>query len=150
MPRSPLPNISVPVFAGVACCAEVVLELDFLSLLPQAARKSANALAAPVPPTAFRKRLRSDGSVASRPIADGSSCMASPPPIACGRTLCADGSRAAHAHPRQVDVRYLTDRSVGCFRAPLHPGEGNSSQGQADSSQGPERGARLHVPPPPG
>src|SRR4051794_27474489 len=73
MPRSPAPNISVPVFAVVGCWVEVVLpEPDpelFLSSLPQAARNSAKAPAPAVPPTALRNRLRSDGSVASRSMA---------------------------------------------------------------------------------
>src|SRR3954469_15609222 len=73
MPRSPAPNISVPVFAVVGCWVEVVLpEPDpelFLSSLPQAARNSAKAPAPAVPPTALRNRLRSEGSVASRSMA---------------------------------------------------------------------------------
>src|SRR4051794_23995741 len=77
MPRSPLPNISVPVLA-VACWVDVVLELepelDFLLSLPQAARNSANAPAPAVPPTALRNRLRSDGSVASRSMAPSCIC----------------------------------------------------------------------------
>src|SRR3954465_8890823 len=79
MPRSPAPNISVPVLALAAlCCVEVVLLLldpELLSSLPHAARNSAKALAPAVPPTALRNRLRSEGSVASRSTADCSSCI---------------------------------------------------------------------------
>src|SRR3954447_17436293 len=114
MPRSPAPNISVPVFA-VACCVEVVpvlleLELD-LSSLPHAARNSANALAPAVPPTAFRNRLRSDGSVASRSMAGCSSC------IVASTYRCADwfGGRPLRdqTDPRHLDGAHLrpTDRS---------------------------------------
>src|SRR3954468_4773948 len=102
MPRSPLPNISVPVLA-VACWVEVVLpelELDFLSSLPHAARNSANAPAPAVPPTALRNRLRSDGSVASRSTADCSSC------IVASTYRSEEGSDAA-VRSDQADSRHL-------------------------------------------
>src|SRR3954462_10939315 len=112
MPRSPLPNISVPVLA-VACWVDVVLpELElFLSSLPQAARKSANALAPAVPPTALRNRLRSDGSVASRSTADCSSCIVAST-YRCGDWFCGAPS-ADQADMRQLAfVRLPTERSV--------------------------------------
>src|SRR3954467_15816979 len=78
MPRSPAPNISVPVLAlAVLCCVEVVLLLldpELWSSLPHAARNSANAPAPAVPPTALRNRLRSDGSVASGCMAPSCIC----------------------------------------------------------------------------
>src|SRR4051812_1657631 len=114
MPRSPAPNISVPVLAlAVLCCVEVVLLLDpeLLSSLPHAARNSANALAPAVPPTALRNRLRSDGSVASRSTADCSSCIVAST-NRCGDWFCGAPS-ADQADMRQLAfVRLLTERSV--------------------------------------
>src|SRR3954452_1892821 len=115
MPRSPAPNISVPVLAlAVLCCVEVVLLLldpELWSSLPHAARNSANALAPAVPPTAFRNRLRSDGSVASRSMAGCSSC------IVASTYRCGDwfGGRPLRdqTDPRHLDGAHLrpTDRS---------------------------------------
>src|SRR2546423_15320982 len=66
MPRSPLPNWSVPVPAAVF--ALLPPGVDWFFLLPQADRKTAK-LAAPAAPTAFRKRLREAGSPDSSSIA---------------------------------------------------------------------------------
>src|SRR4051812_47240642 len=114
MPRSPAPNISVPVLAlAGACWVEAVLLLDpeLLPSLPHAARKSANALAPAVPPTALRNRLRSDGSVASRSTADCSSC------IVASTIDVETGSAVGPVQIRPIRaiwllVRLLTERSV--------------------------------------
>ena len=63
MPRSPLPYWSVPMPAAVALLLPPGVVSCFFD--PQAARKTANDAAAPAPPTAFRKRLREEGSAAS-------------------------------------------------------------------------------------
>src|SRR4051812_33558712 len=105
MPRSPFPNISVPVLA-VLCWVEVVLvllepELD-LSSLPHAARNSANAPAPAVPPTALRNRLRSDGSDAMRSMAGFSSCIVCLHVLPGVEAVCGCRPATDQAHPRQM------------------------------------------------
>src|SRR3954466_10823122 len=86
MPRSPLPNMSVallPPLVGVDPVEPVELvelELELLSLPPQAASSAPNAATAPVLPIAVRKRLRDAGSRSSSSSADrccgrSSSCV---------------------------------------------------------------------------
>src|SRR3954469_21370909 len=127
MPRSPAPNISVPVFAVVGCWVEVVLpEPDpelFLSSLPQAARNSAKAPAPAVPPTALRNRLRSDGSVASRSMAPSCICRLHVLLVEAGSRAGASGdqtdSRQDTLHPRQwTRMRCFFVVAVACSPLP--------------------------------
>src|SRR3954468_3675359 len=64
MPRSPLPYWSVPTPAPVLGFEPPGVVSVFFSL-PHAEISTASAPAAPVPPTAFRKRRRDAGSAAS-------------------------------------------------------------------------------------
>src|SRR4051812_4504668 len=155
MPRSPLPNISVPVFAPVACWVDVVLllepelELDFLSSLPQAARNSANAPAPAVPPTALRNRLRSDGSVASRSMAPSCICRLHVLLVETGsararqqirliRATTAGGARLMHAYAALLRRR----RGVLAVAGHAHAVDAGALDPQALRVDGLARGRR--------
>src|SRR3954451_23079940 len=62
MPRSPLPNMSVGLFAAAGVCVDAVeAEVPLLSSLPQAARKRPNAAAAPPPAAAGKEEAARGG-----------------------------------------------------------------------------------------
>src|SRR5215208_5011136 len=96
MPRSPLPNCSVPVAAiGVAAAVLFILALlELESSLPQAATNAAREAATPVPPGWRRNFLREVGSDASSCTALGASGICTAPLKRGGATSCGAGSPA--------------------------------------------------------
>src|SRR3954452_8027035 len=153
MPRSPAPNISVPVLAAAgACWVEVVLLLldpELLSSLPHAARNSANAPAPAVPPTALRNRLRSDGSVASRSMAPSCICRLHVLLVETGsararqqirliRATTAGGARLMHAYAALLRRR----RGVLAVAGHAHAVDAGALDPQALRVDGLARGRR--------
>src|SRR5215207_7374621 len=96
MPRSPLPNCSVPVLpVAIGVLAAIVLEalLELLSS-PHAATKAANEAATPVPPAMRRNFFREVGSDASSGTALGASGICIAPLKLCDAGACVARARA--------------------------------------------------------
>src|SRR3954451_13366962 len=91
MPRSPLPNCSVPDVLAIGVLIGVLLLLALLELLssPHAATKAANEAATPVPPAMRRNFFREVGSDASSGTGLGASGICIAPLKLCDAGACA-------------------------------------------------------------